>query len=48
MSKSKGNTVSPDTYIEEYGSDVLRGYLMFGFNYVDGGPHVIFHLLVPQ
>lgn len=38
MSKSKGNTVSPDTYIEEYGSDILRGYLMFGFNYVDGGP----------
>ena len=38
MSKSKGNTVSPDEYVEEYGSDVLRGYLMFGFNYVDGGP----------
>ena len=38
MSKTKGNTVSPDEYVEEYGSDVLRGYLMFGFNYVDGGP----------
>ncbi len=38
MSKSKGNTVSPDEYIEKYGSDVLRAYLMFGFNYVDGGP----------
>lgn len=38
MSKSKGNTVSPDEYVEEYGSDVLRGYLMFGFNYIDGGP----------
>ncbi len=38
MSKSKGNTVSPEEYVDEYGADVLRGYLMFGFNYVDGGP----------
>ncbi len=38
MSKSKGNTVAPDPLVDEYGSDVLRGYLMFGFNYVDGGP----------
>lgn len=38
MSKSKGNTVSPDEYIEKYGSDVFRTYLMFGFNYIDGGP----------
>lgn len=38
MSKSKGNTVSPDIYVEEYGADILRNYLMFGFNYVDGGP----------
>lgn len=38
MSKSRGNTVSPEEYVEEYGADVLRGYLMFGFNYVDGGP----------
>ena len=38
MSKSKGNTVSPDDYIDKYGSDTLRAYLMFGFNYTDGGP----------
>lgn len=38
MSKSKGNTVSPDEYIDMYGSDVFRTYLMFGFNYFDGGP----------
>lgn len=38
MSKSKGNTVAPDPLVDEYGSDVLRGYLMFGFNYVEGGP----------
>ncbi|MBF0311767.1 MAG: leucine--tRNA ligase [Oligoflexia bacterium] len=38
MSKSKGNAVSPDTYVDQYGSDTLRLYLMFGFNYIDGGP----------
>jgi len=38
MSKSRGNTVMPDDYIEKYGSDVFRTYLGFGFSYVDGGP----------
>lgn len=38
MSKSRGNVVSPDTYIETYGSDVFRLYLMFGFDYTAGGP----------
>ncbi len=38
MSKSKGNTISPDDYIEEYGSDVFRLYLAFGFAYTEGGP----------
>ena len=37
MSKSKGNTISPDKYIEEFGADVFRMYLMFGFGYTDGG-----------
>lgn len=38
MSKSKGNTVSPEEYIEKYGSDVFRMYIMFGFEYRQGGP----------
>lgn len=37
MSKSKGNTISPDDYIKEYGADVFRMYLMFGFAYTEGG-----------
>ncbi len=40
MSKSKGNSESPDPYVEKYGSDILRLYLMFGFNFVEGGPWV--------
>lgn len=38
MSKSRGNTINPDGYIKQYGSDILRLYLCFGFNYMDGGP----------
>ena len=38
MSKSHGNVISPDTYVSEYGSDVFRLYLLFGFNYTEGGP----------
>lgn len=38
MSKSKGNVISPDSYIKEFGSDVFRLYLMFGFAYEEGGP----------
>lgn len=38
MSKSRGNTVMPDKYIEMYGSDIFRMYLAFGFAYVEGGP----------
>lgn len=38
MSKSHGNIVAPDSYVNEYGSDVFRLYLLFGFNYTEGGP----------
>lgn len=38
MSKSRGNVISPDEYIEKYGSDVFRMYLGFGFSYIEGGP----------
>lgn len=38
MSKSKGNIIAPDPYVQEYGADVLRLYLMFGFSYTEGGP----------
>jgi len=38
MSKSKGNVVSPDDNIKKFGADIFRVYLMFGFNYVEGGP----------
>lgn len=38
MSKSKGNIIAPDPYVEQYGADVLRLYLMFGFSYTEGGP----------
>lgn len=38
MSKSRGNVVSPDKYINESGSDIFRTYLCFGFNYIEGGP----------
>ncbi len=38
MSKSKGNTINPDIYIQKYGSDVLRMYLEFAFAYTEGGP----------
>jgi len=38
MSKSRGNTISPDDYILKHGSDVFRMYLGFGFAYTEGGP----------
>ena len=38
MSKSKGNIIAPDPYVQQYGADALRLYLMFGFSYTEGGP----------
>lgn len=37
MSKSRGNIVNPDEYIEKYGADALRLYLMFIGPYDQGG-----------
>lgn len=37
MSKSKGNVVSPDDFVEKYGSDVFRMYLMFMGPFTQGG-----------
>jgi len=38
MSKSRGNTVSPDDLVEEYGADTVRAYLMFFARWDLGGP----------
>lgn len=38
MSKSKGNTKDPDVYTKVYGADILRLFMLFGFNYIEGGP----------
>lgn len=37
MSKSRGNVVNPDEYVRQYGSDVVRGHVLFMGSYVDGG-----------
>jgi leucyl-tRNA synthetase len=37
MSKSRGNVINPDPYVEKYGSDVFRVYLMFMGDYTVGG-----------
>jgi leucyl-tRNA synthetase len=37
MSKSRGNVVNPDEYIERWGADTFRTYLMFLGPYEEGG-----------
>jgi leucyl-tRNA synthetase len=37
MSKSRGNVVNPDEYIEKWGADTFRTYLMFVGPYEEGG-----------
>jgi leucyl-tRNA synthetase len=37
MSKTKGNVVIPDSYIERWGADTFRTYLMFLGPYEEGG-----------
>ena len=38
MSKSRGNVVDPDEQVRLYGADVVRAYLMFGYQWSEGGP----------
>jgi leucyl-tRNA synthetase len=38
MSKSRGNVIAPDNLVERYGADTVRGYLMFGWRWDQGGP----------
>jgi len=51
MSKSRGNVVIPDEYIDKYGADALRMYLMFigpfdqGGDFVDTGMVGMFRFL---
>lgn len=37
MSKSRGNVVNPDAFVEKYGSDVFRMYLQFTGEFTQGG-----------
>ena len=38
MSKSRGNVIAPDDLVRQYGADTVRGYLMFGWRWDQGGP----------
>ena len=37
MSKSRGNVVNPDVFVQQYGSDTFRMYMMFMGSYEEGG-----------
>ena len=38
MSKSRGNVVAPDGFVDRYGTDTVRSYLMFFARWEQGGP----------
>ena len=38
MSKSRGNVVDPDEQVRSFGADAVRAYLMFGYQWSEGGP----------
>ena len=38
MSKSRGNVIDPDAQVRQYGADTVRAYLMFGYQWSEGGP----------
>ncbi len=37
MSKSRGNVVNPDEYVQRYGADVMRMQMLFAGSYAEGG-----------
>src|SRR5579884_1532680 len=39
MSKSRGNVVNPEDYVDRYGADTFRCYLMFIGPWSEGGPY---------
>jgi len=38
MSKSRGNVIDPDAQVAAFGADTVRAYLMFGYQWSEGGP----------
>ena len=38
MSKSRGNVIDPDEQVHLFGADTVRAYLMFGYQWSEGGP----------
>jgi leucyl-tRNA synthetase len=38
MSKSRGNVIDPDEQVQTYGADTVRAYLLFGYQWSEGGP----------
>ncbi len=38
MSKSRGNVIDPDEQVRTFGADAVRAYLMFGYQWSEGGP----------